>query len=145
MPRWHLTLRERFDSKWVPADESDCWTWIAGLDAHGYGIFFYDGHSRGAHRAAYELYVGPIPVGLYIDHLCRNPACVNPGHLEPVTHAENVRRGERAQRTHCVRGHEFTPDNTYTHPTRGKRRCKTCHRERELARKRRQREMQVAA
>lgn len=73
----------------------------------------------------YEAFVGPIPDGLQIDHLCRVRHCVNPAHLEPVTIAENVRRGAAAQ-THCKYGHEYTPENTVIH--HGGRECRTCNR-----------------
>jgi hypothetical protein len=75
----------------------------------------------------YELLVGPIPAGLVIDHLCRVPSCMNPAHLEPVTNAENIRRGYAARGllTHCSKGHELTPESTYARD-RGYRRCKQC-------------------
>lgn len=81
------------------------------------------------HRIAYELAVGPIPVGLVIDHLCRNHSCINPEHLEPVTNVENVMRGEsawarNARKTHCKRGHEFTDENTIRR--NGTRSCRQC-------------------
>lgn len=87
-----------------------------------------------AHRVGYELYVGKIPDGLMLDHLCRNRCCVNPKHLEPVTNLENVRRGIAAQRnreirlamTHCKRGHPLSGDNLYINPGSGQRVCRSC-------------------
>lgn len=119
---------------------SDCWPWIGGLDGHGYGTFgvrVSPGKWRNekAYRFAYELLVGPIPDGLHLDHLCRNRACVNPAHLEPVTNRVNGLRGEsfaakNARKTHCPRGHEYTPESTrikmsrHGHPGRE---CRICH------------------
>ena len=91
--------------------------------AGGYGTIRLPGNVKWlAHRAAYELLVGPIPDGLEIDHLCRNPPCVNVGHLEPVTHAENVRRGVpgNSKKTACPRGHPY--DKVWG----GERRCSVC-------------------
>jgi hypothetical protein len=91
-----------------------------------------------AYRLAYEAAFGPIPDGLVIDHLCRNRECVNPLHLEAVTAAENTRRGARSRqpepRTHCIHGHELTPENVEINGT--KRRCKKC---RAISRQRRKR------
>jgi hypothetical protein len=81
------------------------------------------------HRAAWELYVGPIPDGSVLDHLCRNRACFRPDHLEPVTHQENIIRGHalRAPKAECRHGHPKTDENTYTSPA-GKRHCRPCMR-----------------
>lgn len=90
------TLKQRFDAKWEADPETGCWMWTASLKRTGYGQIRVYGHYTRAHRAAYELYVGPIPEGMHIDHLCRTKACVNPAHLEPVSQAENTRRGDTA-------------------------------------------------
>ena len=104
-----------------------CWLWTAGVNASGYGKFGREPTGPElAHRVAYELLVGPIPDGLVLDHLCRVRICVNPAHLEPVTSGENTRRACRG-RTHCKRGHEFTPENTYIWGR--SRTCVTCRRQ----------------
>jgi hypothetical protein len=74
--------------------------------------------------------VGEIPEGLELDHLCRNTLCVNPDHLEPVTHAENIQRGHAARGpvTHCRRRHEMTAENSYFDGRTGKRYCRSCQR-----------------
>jgi len=86
---------------------------------------------------AYELVVGPIPEGAELDHLCLNHSCVNPTHLEPVTHRENALRADYTLKPFCVHGHEMTPENTYIY--RGKRSCRICIRDR-LARSRARRQ-----
>lgn len=117
------------DRFWTRVDTAgDCWVWTGKLDAGGYGNFRLSGYSETrSHRFAYELLVGPIPDGLTLDHLCRNPACCNPAHLEPVTLGENARRAKLAI-THCPAGHPYDEANTYF---RGSyRECRACDRER---------------
>lgn len=108
-----------------------CWVWTKGTDLKGYARFRDDhGKKVAVHRFAYEAFRGRIPDGLVIDHLCRNPSCCNPEHLEPVTNAENIRRGNadwRKYSTHCARGHEFTPENVRIDRL-GYRNCRACSR-----------------
>lgn len=111
----------------------ECWLWTAGQRSTGYGSFHNGEKNVSAHRFAYEMQVGPIPHGMVLDHLCRTRLCVNPSHLEPITNAENVLRGVghtaiNARKSHCNKGHEYTPSNTYTRPGGG-RTCITCRRE----------------
>ena len=128
---------DRFWSKVHKTD--DCWNWTAATnhtgEARAYGQFWFDGKLVLAHRFAYELEVGPIPDGIDTDHLCRNRLCVRPDHLEPVTRAENKRRGlQGVPVTHCKRGHEFTPESTYVQPKSGCRACHVCKKERDRKR-----------
>ncbi|WP_294567584.1 HNH endonuclease signature motif containing protein [uncultured Arthrobacter sp.] len=102
-----------------------CLIWQGYLDKDGYARI----DRRQGHRLAYELAVGPIGDGLTIDHLCFVQACVNPTHLRPLTNAANARRQREALKTHCIHGHEFTPENTYLRSTTGRRTCRTCQRE----------------
>ncbi len=114
-----------------------CWIWTGERQEEGYGristrIKPTASGTRLAHRAAYELTVGPIPDGRHLDHLCRNPACVNApgGHLDPVTPKVNTERGLHGElRTRCKNGHELTPENTYIVAADNSRRCRTCQRE----------------
>ncbi len=101
---------------------------LSTLGPDGYGKTSIGKRSLRAHRVSYALRVGDIPPGLTLDHLCRNRACINPAHLQPVTITENLARGPAAQRAACHRGHPLTGDNIYRTP-RGSRNCKQCRRE----------------
>jgi hypothetical protein len=124
------SFEDRFWSK-TERRIGECWLWTGNIGNRGYG-FFHLGHEKWqAHRMAYGLTYGSLPDGP-LDHLCRNPKCINPTHLEAVTHGENMHRGiaiamvkaKAATRTHCRKGHPLTPDNVGMGP-RG-RFCRTC-------------------
>ena len=107
----------------------DCWEWIGGTNREGYGRFHVDGCLTQAHRFSYELTRGQVPPELVIDHLCRNPRCVKPEHMEIVTTRENIMRGSglaarNARKTHCIHGHLLSGDNLQPH--KKWRRCRTC-------------------
>lgn len=132
-----MSQADRAAKFWASVDASgDCWLWTGARTLDGYGQASIGGERFMAHRKSYELLVGPIPDGLHIDHLCRNPQCVNPDHLEPVTRSVNAQRGvagDLARRralinTACHRGHEYTASNTYV-SKQGIRMCRTCLRE----------------
>ena len=133
------------ENKMTPSEEErfwpkvlvmeNCWEWIGVLNPYA-GIRI-GGKMRKAHRVSYEHFKGSIPEGLELDHLCRNVRCVNPDHLEPVTHRENVRRGARVIGGFCSYGHRMTLENTMGRSdNRGGVRCRTCHQDKsELWRK----------
>ncbi len=111
------TVAERFWKKVrLPVSPDGCLEWIGARQPSGYGHMNVAGKFVKAHRLAHELLVGPIPSGMVVDHLCRNRACVNPNHLEPVTQRTNVHRGDSAmakkvRQTHCHQGHELAGEN----------------------------------
>jgi len=124
-----------------------CWLWT-GATSQGYGHIRVNGKVHRAHRLSYEDAIGPVPDGLELDHLCHVTVCVNPAHLEAVTHSENMRRsitavtpaeimrrsitGQRSRQTHCLHGHPFAGDNLIF-ASKG-RDCRTCQHEKALRR-----------
>ncbi|MGH2619337.1 MAG: HNH endonuclease signature motif containing protein [Anaerolineales bacterium] len=134
------------DSFWVLVDKSGpdgCWLWRGALNADGYG----------PHRKAWKLLRGSFPPGLESDHLCRVRSCVNPDHIEAVTHMENVSRGHyenngkafaeyQRSKTHCPQGHAYAGENLKI-GWRGARVCRTC--EGEKSRRYRDRRRQARA
>jgi hypothetical protein len=141
-----ITPPRNFDRFWSKVDldgplmlgmKTACWQWVAGRNGDGYGQFWLDGAVRKAHRVSFEMHRGPIPDALELDHLCRNRACVNPAHLDPVTGRVNILRGEgtgacNARKTHCPSGHEYTPENTLRYGSG--RKCRRCVEEQNLQR-----------
>lgn len=121
-------LPPRFWAK-VEVQPNGCWFWMGGRFDNGYGSFQIGGRSVSSHRWAFQQLIGPFPSGLESDHLCRARACVNPAHIEPVTHSENVLRCDHHQRrkTHCPKGHPYDERNTHMRPSGG-RRCRACSR-----------------
>lgn len=121
--RTGVSTEDRF---WEKVDATGgCWNWTAGTDSSGYGTF-NAGKEWGtvsAHRFAWQILVGPIPDGLELDHRCFNTRCVDPDHLEPVTHQQNVDRSRRS-RLYCVRGHRRSENRIAT----GGKGCHSCTR-----------------
>lgn len=126
-----ITDLERFAGKCAFIEETCCWQWTARLDKDGYAARAKigsrtDGTRRevSPHRWFYEHFVDPIPSGLVIDHLCRNRACVNPWHIEPVTALVNHARGVRALAEVCSKGHPIIGSNEAKRD--GGHRCRIC-------------------
>jgi hypothetical protein len=115
-----------------------CWWWTGAKNNRGYGNY----RSKSAHRLSYEMNKGKIPDGLTIDHICRNPSCVNPDHLRIMTQYDNNMIGEgvtakNKRKTHCSNGHEFTEENTkiVVRADGTRRKCRPCHRKQVADRK----------
>lgn len=130
MARHRLPAAERF---WAKVEKTEgCWLWQGSINPDGYGQIWVGDTLRmaKAHRFSYQLHKGEISEGLEIDHLCKVRRCVNPDHLDLVTHRENLLRGDtfqarNAAKTQCPKGHAYTPENTYVPPAGG-RRCRAC-------------------
>lgn len=127
------SLEQRILPYIEPVTESGCWIWMRGVNYKGYGRVMWKGKAIYVHRLLFEIERGPIPISLVTDHLCRVRLCVNPYHIELVTHKENALRGIgptaiNASKTHCIHGHEFTSSNTRVYCRNGHiaRACKAC-------------------
>ena len=121
------SVLEKFESRYIPEPNTGCWLWVGHVNCYGYGAMFINGKIVRAHAVSYELHTGPRIKGLELDHLCRVKTCVNPRHLEQVTHLVNVQR-YHATLTCCARGHEYTADNLGQPHGKRKRICLTCNR-----------------
>lgn len=123
------TALARFEAQYHPEPNSGCWLW-RGYLRRGYATFWFQGKNVPAHRFAYEMYRGPIPEHLNLDHACNTESCVNPSHVRPMTQRENVLRGRglsanNARKTHCPEGHALRGDNlVFTRD--GARHCRIC-------------------
>lgn len=128
-----LSLAQRLLTR-VEKNADGCWYWTGRCTPGGYGSFKFEGKHLSTHRVSYELHIGPIPIGLHVDHLCRHRTCCNPLHLEPVTPAVNKARGigfpgVNPLKTHCPQGHPYDDTNTITGRRgdgRTYRRCRIC-------------------
>lgn len=137
-----LSAEDRFWGRVVFSDNSGvltpsegcCWLWM-GAKSKGYGYFVDGGKSQPAYRWIYKRLISDEIDGLDLDHLCRVPACVNPWHLEPVSHQVNCQRGRNAcrEKSCCPQGHDYSPENTYVTPS-GTRQCKICKRAKDSTR-----------
>lgn len=151
-PTEQKAVEQRLFAKLVwNGDEDECWIWEGSCTSAGYGEMMVSGRMAYVHRLAYELFIGPIPEGLDLDHVkargCTSRACANPAHLEPVTRAENLARGDgvgegganfQRAKTHCPQGHPYSGANLYVSKG-GSRMCRTCGRDRLRERRRRKR------
>lgn len=133
----------------MPEPMSGCWLWLAALRSEktGYGSCWFQKKQYLAHRFVFQCVKGRIPKGKVLDHICRVRRCVNPDHLEPVTQQTNLLRGVglaavNAQKTHCPRGHEYSPENLLNLAT-GERSCRECARVRGAIRSERKRVQRI--
>ena len=149
-----MTPEDRFWNKVDRRSFSECWPWTASLDSRGYGHIWWEGKLRTASRVSWMINKGPVPPGRHVLHRCDNLICVNPNHLFVGSHEDNMadmaQKGRRrggvyeTERTHCPRGHEYSPTNTWVNK-RGKRACKACNREKHTRMRDRRRSLGLPA
>lgn len=126
-----MITKEYLLERVMPIPECGCWVWLGAWSPQGYGTVCFKKRTYRAHRVSYELFRGPIPSPLVIDHLCRVRCCINPDHLEVVTNRENTLRGVsptalNKRKMECPLGHPYTFANTYVSPA-GERNCRECN------------------
>ena len=134
MGRCKVPIEERIMKKVIVTD--GCWGWTGHKDASGAGRICFEGKNKVAYRFYYQMKVGPVKEGLFLDHICRNRECIRPDHLRQVTPHFNAvmnstsRSALNAVKTHCSRGHEFNEENTTIYLYRGNKRriCRPCTR-----------------
>lgn len=116
----------------IRTTDAGCWEWTGRLTEKGYGHVYWEGCTRRVHRVVWELLVGPITPGLELHHRCENESCCNPACLEECTSLYNTNQKPGVNKSHCLRGHELTPENTRVQERDGHihRACKTCATER---------------
>ena len=123
-----MTNSEHF-MKFVSKQENGCWIWHAAISSTGYGCYWFEGRVESAHIASYKMHVGSIPSGMELDHTCNVPRCVNPTHLNPVTHQQNIQlafqRVPKKKSAKCKRGHDLTGENRASWGTGDY--CKICN------------------
>lgn len=135
-----MTTLERFWAKVDVQGPDDCWEWTGARHAQGYGHLRAAGRTMKAHRVSALIHFGPFDRRMDVRHTCDNPPCVNPNHLRVGTTLQNVRdcidkgrfRNHNQAKTHCLRGHAFTDENTYITKL-GRRNCRTCNYEKAAA------------
>lgn len=125
-----MKLIDRFLAGFELNEATGCWTWIKGRNQRGYGKFAVTPSDQWyAHRFAYVWFVGPIEIGKQVDHICQNPSCVNPLHLQLLSPKDNNAKSnspsaKNKKKTHCIHGHEFSKENTFY--VENRRQCKVC-------------------
>lgn len=136
-----MRTQPAIDRFWVKVTVTPggCWRWTASGTPAGYGVFYWDGRQGYAHRFSHEHFIGPIPAGFDVDHLCRNRRCVNPAHLQAVTRLVNLHRGmtipaANAAKDRCPGGHRYDAKNTYFRSD-GSRVCRACGADRARAKR----------